>query len=102
PLPLLDAVPICTLRELIVASKDTGHWAAAGTPEQLADAIQERYEAGVLDLIGLSGLADPRTRDFLTNGLLPELRRRGIVGTEYRGGTFRENLELPALSDQRS
>ena len=31
-----------TLRELIIASKDTGHWAAAGTPEQLADAIEER------------------------------------------------------------
>ncbi|MFQ6397516.1 NtaA/DmoA family FMN-dependent monooxygenase [Nocardia sp. KC 131] len=86
-----------TLRELIIASKDTGHWAAAGTPEQLADAIEERYRAGVLDVISLGGLADPRTRDFVTNGLLPELRRRGIVGTDYLGGTFRENLELPPL-----
>ncbi|MFD0360252.1 NtaA/DmoA family FMN-dependent monooxygenase [Nocardia sp. GCM10030253] len=86
-----------TLRELIIASKDTGHWAAAGTPEQLADAIEERYRAGVLDVISLGGLADPRTRDFLTNGLLPELRRRGIVGADYIGGTFRENLELPPL-----
>ncbi len=86
-----------TLRELIVAAKDTGHWAAAGTPEQLADAIEERYRAGVLDVISLGGLADSRTRDFVTNGLLPELRRRGIVGTDYVGGTFRENLELPPL-----
>ncbi|MGV9741690.1 NtaA/DmoA family FMN-dependent monooxygenase [Nocardia farcinica] len=90
-----------TLRELIIAAKDTGHWAAAGTPEQLADAVEERYAAGVLDVIGLGGLGDPRTRDFVTNGLLPELRRRGIVGTDYVGGTFRENLELPALPDQR-
>ncbi|WP_280234720.1 NtaA/DmoA family FMN-dependent monooxygenase [Nocardia cyriacigeorgica] len=88
-----------TLRELIVAAKDTGHWAAAGTPEQLADAIQERYDAGVLDVLALGGLTDPRTGDFLTNGLLPELRRRGILGTDYVGGTFRENLELPALPD---
>ncbi|WP_433207798.1 NtaA/DmoA family FMN-dependent monooxygenase [Nocardia sp. CA-107356] len=86
-----------TLRELIIASKDTGHWAAAGTPEQLADAIEERYRAGVLDVISLGGLADPRTRDFVTNGVLPELRRRGIVGNDYIGNTFRENLELPAL-----
>ncbi|MFX0578219.1 NtaA/DmoA family FMN-dependent monooxygenase [Nocardia nepalensis] len=86
-----------TLRELIIASKDTGHWAAAGTPEQLADAIEERYRAGVLDVISLGGLADPRTRDFVTNGLLPELRRRGIVGNDYVGDTFRENLELPPL-----
>lgn len=86
-----------TLRELIIASKDTGHWAAAGTPEQLVDAIEERYRAGVLDVISLGGLADPRTRDFVTNGLLPELRRRGIVGNDYVGNTFRANLELPPL-----
>ncbi|SNS66869.1 NtaA/DmoA family FMN-dependent monooxygenase [Rhodococcoides kyotonense] len=83
-----------TLRELIIASKDTGHWALAGTPEQLADAIQERYDAGVLDVISIGGLGDPRTRDFALNGLLPELRRRGIVGNDYVGNTFRENLEL--------
>ncbi len=86
-----------TLRELIIAAKDTGHWAAAGTPEQLADAIAERYDAGVLDVISLGGLTDPRTRDFLLNGLLPELRRRRIVGDDYRGATFRDNLELPPL-----
>ena len=86
-----------TLRELIIASKDTGHWAVAGTPEQLADAVQERYEAGVLDVISLGGLAEERTRDFVVNGLLPELRRRGIIGNDYVGGTFRDNLELPPL-----
>ncbi|WP_433562445.1 NtaA/DmoA family FMN-dependent monooxygenase [Nocardia sp. CA-151230] len=91
-----------TLRELIIAARDTGHWAAAGTPEQLADAIEERYAAGVLDLIGLGGLDDSRTRDFLLNGLLPELRRRGIVGNDHRGTTFRENLELPPLPPARS
>ncbi|GGF94274.1 nitrilotriacetate monooxygenase component A [Rhodococcoides trifolii] len=86
-----------TLRQLIIASKDTGHWAEAGTPDQIADAIEERYEAGVLDVISLGGLGQPRTRDFVVNGLLPELRRRGIVGNDYVGGTFRENLELPPL-----
>ncbi|MQY25964.1 NtaA/DmoA family FMN-dependent monooxygenase [Nocardia aurantia] len=86
-----------TLRELIIAAADTGHWAAAGTPEQIADAIEERYRAGVLDLIGLSGLGDPRTQDFLVAGLLPELRRRGIIGRDHAGGTFREHLELPPL-----
>ncbi|WP_009474329.1 NtaA/DmoA family FMN-dependent monooxygenase [Rhodococcus sp. JVH1] len=86
-----------TLRELIIASKDTGHWAVAGTPEQLADAVQERYDAGVLDVISFGGLAEERTRDFVVNGLLPELRRRGIVGNDYVGDTFRDNLELPPL-----
>jgi hypothetical protein len=29
------------------------------------------------------------------NGLLPELRRRNIVKSDYRGTTLRENFELP-------
>ncbi|MEV6214489.1 NtaA/DmoA family FMN-dependent monooxygenase [Nocardia sp. NPDC051833] len=86
-----------TLRELVVAAKDTGHWAAAGTPEQLADAIEERYRANVLDVISLGGLAEERTRDFVVNGLLPELRGRGLVDSDYLAGTYRENLELPAV-----
>ncbi|BBA98954.1 putative monooxygenase [Actinacidiphila reveromycinica] len=86
-----------TLRELVIAAQDTGHWAAAGTPEQLADAVEERFRAGVLDVISLGGLADPRQHDFVVNGLLHELRRRGIVADDYAGPTLRENLglELP-------
>ena len=83
-----------TLRELIQAAQDTGHWSVAGTPEQLADAVQERFEAGVLDVLSLGGLADDREHDFVVNGLLPELRKRGIVKDDYRGATLRENLGL--------
>lgn len=88
-----------TLRQLIVSAQDTGHWAAAGTPEQLADAIEERFREGVLDVISLGGLADPQQHDAVVEGLLHELRRRGIVGEDYMGGTFRENLELPDLPE---
>ncbi|MEV4345792.1 NtaA/DmoA family FMN-dependent monooxygenase [Actinoplanes sp. NPDC049596] len=83
-----------TLRELIQAAQDTGHWSVAGTPEQLADAVQERFEAGVLDVLSINGLADDRTHDFVVNGLLTELRRRGIVKEDYRGHTLRDNLGL--------
>jgi alkanesulfonate monooxygenase SsuD/methylene tetrahydromethanopterin reductase-like flavin-dependent oxidoreductase (luciferase family) len=90
-----------TLREVIVAAQDTGHWSVAGTPEQLADAVQERFEAGVLDVLSLGGLADDRQHDFVVNGLLAELRKRGIVKDDYRGATLRENLGLH-LRDDRS
>ncbi|SOD72220.1 FMN-dependent oxidoreductase (nitrilotriacetate monooxygenase family) [Jatrophihabitans sp. GAS493] len=83
-----------TLRQLIIAAQDTGHWAITGTPEQLADAIEERFRLGVLDVISLNGLADPTQHDFIVNGLLHELRKRGIVGTDYVGDTLRENLGL--------
>ena len=87
-----------TLRELIIAAQDTGHWAAHGTPEQLADAVEERFRAGVLDVITLGGLDDPRQYDFVVNGLLHELRKRGIVAPAgYPGATLRENLGLEPL-----
>jgi FMN-dependent oxidoreductase (nitrilotriacetate monooxygenase family) len=90
-----------TLRELVVAAQDTGHWTVAGTPEQLADAVEERFRAGVLDVISLNGLDDPRRHEFVVDGLLAELRRRGIVGPPYPGATLRENLGLPAAGAVR-
>jgi alkanesulfonate monooxygenase SsuD/methylene tetrahydromethanopterin reductase-like flavin-dependent oxidoreductase (luciferase family) len=86
-----------TLRELVVAAQDTGHWAVAGTPEQLADAVEERFRAGVLDVLSLNGLHDPQQHDFAINGLLHDLRKRGIVGPAYPGSTLRENLDLPPV-----
>lgn len=91
-----------TLRELVVAAQDTGHWAVAGTPEQLADAVEERFRAGVLDVVTLGGLADPREHDFVVNGLLHELRKRKIVAPDYTGTTLRENLGLPDLPARES
>lgn len=84
-----------TLRRLVIAAQDTGHWTVAGTPEQLADAVEERFRAGVLDVLSLNGLSDPVQHDFTVNGLLAELRRRGIVKPDYVGSTLRENLGLP-------
>jgi FMN-dependent oxidoreductase (nitrilotriacetate monooxygenase family) len=84
-----------TLRELIIAAQDTGHWSVAGTPGQIADAVEERFNAGVLDVISLGGIAGDQQHDFIVNGLLADLRRRGIVNEGYQGATLRENLGLP-------
>ena len=87
-----------TLRELVIQAQETGHWYVAGTPETLADAIEERYRAGVLDIISLHGLGQPDQQDLLLNGLLPELRKRQLIDEDYTGEDFRANLELPALA----
>ncbi|MGL4962891.1 MAG: NtaA/DmoA family FMN-dependent monooxygenase [Inquilinus sp.] len=87
-----------TLRELIIQAQETGHWSIAGTPEQLADAIEERFRAGVLDVISLHGLGNPDQEDLLLNGLLPELRKRSLLDTDYPGDDFRSNLDLPRPS----
>ncbi|MEZ2223874.1 NtaA/DmoA family FMN-dependent monooxygenase [Rhizobium sp. RCC_161_2] len=84
-----------SLRELIIQAQETGHWSVTGTPEQLADALEERFRAGVLDVISLHGLGNPDQEDLLVNGLLPELRKRSLLDTDYLDGDFRANLELP-------
>lgn len=86
-----------TLRELILQARETGHWFVAGTPEQLADAIEQRWHAGVLDVISLHGLGQPDQEGLLLDGLLPELRRRQLIDEDYVGETFRANLELAPL-----
>lgn len=87
-----------TLRELIIKAEETGHWFVAGTPEQLVDAIEQRYHAGVLDVISLHGLGNPDQQDLLLNGLLPELRRRNLLDSDYQGNDFRSSLELAPLA----
>jgi alkanesulfonate monooxygenase SsuD/methylene tetrahydromethanopterin reductase-like flavin-dependent oxidoreductase (luciferase family) len=82
-------------------AQQTGHWSIAGTPEQLADAVEERFRAGVLDVLSLGGLHDPVQHDFVVNGLLHELRKRHIVKDDYVGATFRENLGLPDPAGER-
>ncbi|KWO76311.1 hypothetical protein [Burkholderia ubonensis] len=65
--------------------------------EQLADVIDASYRAGWIDVLSLHGLGQPDQEDLLVNGLPPELCRRALLDTEYVGGDFRANLELPAL-----
>lgn len=86
-----------TLRELILAAHETGHWSVAGTPEQLADKLEERFRLNALDIISLHGLGNPDQEDLLLNGLLPELRRRDLLDSDYVEGGFRANLGLPPL-----
>jgi alkanesulfonate monooxygenase SsuD/methylene tetrahydromethanopterin reductase-like flavin-dependent oxidoreductase (luciferase family) len=65
-----------------------------GTPRQLADLLQHWHTAG------LSGFRlRPATLPFdlvqITEVLVPELRRRGVVGDGYRADTLRGLLGLP-------
>lgn len=84
-----------SLRALIIRSLDTGHWNVAGTPEQIADAVEARFDAGVLNVMTLHGLGNPDQEDLLVNGLIPELRRRKLLDEDYVEGGLRANLGLP-------
>ncbi|MEN2742482.1 NtaA/DmoA family FMN-dependent monooxygenase [Microbacterium sp. X-17] len=63
----------------------------AGTPERIADHIEELYDNGVEGVM-VMGIPRPTAlRDFV-EGVVPELQKRGLMQTEYAKGTLREKL----------
>ncbi len=64
-----------------------------GTPAQLADVLQEWHAAG-LSGFRLRPAALPHDLVQITEGLVPELRRRGLFRTAYRADTLRGLLGL--------
>ena len=66
----------------------------AGSPETVANTIQEWFDARALD--GLSLLIDhPSQWKRFREDIVPILQDRGLVRTEYDSTTLRGNLGLP-------
>jgi alkanesulfonate monooxygenase SsuD/methylene tetrahydromethanopterin reductase-like flavin-dependent oxidoreductase (luciferase family) len=65
----------------------------AGTPEELADVLQEWHAAGLTGF-RLRPAALPHDLLQITDGLVPELRRRGLFRTAYDATTLRGLLGL--------
>lgn len=65
-----------------------------GTPVDVADHLQEWFEAGAADGFNVSFPSLPGTLDAFVELVVPELRRRGLFRAEYRGRTLREHLGL--------
>ena len=86
-----------TFRDL-VRSRASGQF-LTGTPEQIADTFQTWHEAGV-DGFNIVYAVTPGTFADFVEGVVPELRRRGLVQSGYAPGTLREKLfgraRLPA------
>jgi alkanesulfonate monooxygenase SsuD/methylene tetrahydromethanopterin reductase-like flavin-dependent oxidoreductase (luciferase family) len=64
-----------------------------GTPTQLADVLQQWHAAG-LSGFRLRPAALPHDLVQITDGLVPELRRRGLFRTAYEADTLRGLLGL--------
>jgi len=65
-----------------------------GTPGELADLLQEWHAAG-LSGFRLRPAALPHDLTQIAEGLVPELRRRGLFRTGYEASTLRGLLGLP-------
>ncbi len=94
---LVDSGELRTVRDVILYhASAAGHWFPIGSAEHVADQLQERYEGGAADGFALLPffLNYPAGLAALTDGLIPELQRRGIFHTDYEHETLRGNLGL--------
>ncbi|EJC83029.1 FMN-dependent oxidoreductase, nitrilotriacetate monooxygenase family [Rhizobium leguminosarum bv. trifolii WSM2297] len=69
-----------------------GHWQVAGTPAQIADAMEERFSEDAADGFNLMAPLFPSGLEDFVTLVVPELRRRGLFREEYEGRTLRRNL----------
>ncbi|XXX76333.1 LLM class flavin-dependent oxidoreductase [Sorangium sp. So ce134] len=85
-----------TIRQLYLRIAGArGHKQLVGTPETIADLMEEWLLNDAADGFNVMPPYLPGgLTDFITL-VLPELRRRGLFRTEYEGRTLRENLGLP-------
>jgi FMN-dependent oxidoreductase (nitrilotriacetate monooxygenase family) len=85
-----------TLRQLLgYLAGARGHYVTAGTPEQIADVIQDWFETKAADGFNIMPPVLPSMLEIFIAEILPVLRKRGLFRTEYEGGTLRAHFALP-------
>ncbi len=84
-----------TVRQLAQRLGGYGGAAIVGTPQTIADEMQEWLETRACDGFNVMFPFVPAGLDEFVDQVVPELQRRGIFRTEYEGTTLREHLGLP-------
>jgi FMN-dependent oxidoreductase (nitrilotriacetate monooxygenase family) len=72
-----------------------GHQVVAGTPEQIADAMQTWFENGAADGFNVMPPYLPGGFDVFAAEVVPILRNRGLFREDYTGTTLRDHFGLP-------
>ncbi|MFE4757667.1 LLM class flavin-dependent oxidoreductase [Streptomyces mirabilis] len=91
-----------TVRQLIGRlGGGRGHLTFAGTPEQVADAIEEWFTRGAADGFNIMPAVLPSGLGLFVDHVVPILRARGLLRTEYGPRrTLRERYGLPRPANQ--
>ena len=66
-----------------------------GSPQTVADRLEEWIDEGGLDGINLAYHVSPGSFEDFVEYVVPELQKRGRYRTEYEGSTLRENVYGP-------
>lgn len=90
-----------TLRQLYLAlATARGHRTIIGSPESIADQLEEWFNNGAADGFNIMPPILPTGLDDFVNLVVPILQERGLFRTEYEGSTLRENLGLRRPSNR--
>src|SRR5215813_3151913 len=85
-----------TLRQLFgYLAGARGHFTSAGTPEQIADLIEDWFTDHAADGFNIMPPLLPAQLDVFSAEVIPILQRRGLFRTEYAGTMLREHYGLP-------
>ena len=85
-----------TLRQLLgTLAGARGHFTFAGTPERVADLIEDWFTDGAADGFNIMPPLLPSMLDVFSAEVIPLLQRRGLFRTAYEGATLREHYGLP-------
>ncbi|GGG74051.1 LLM class flavin-dependent oxidoreductase [Paenibacillus radicis (ex Gao et al. 2016)] len=71
-----------------------GHREIIGTPVQIADQLEEWFVHGAADGFNIMPPYLPGGLEDFVDLVVPELQKRGLFRTAYKGTTLRENLGL--------
>ena len=77
-----------------VAGEGGGGHCIIGTAADVADTMQEWFEAGACDGFNITPNQLPGGCEDFVDMVVPELQRRGLFRREYEGTTLRDNLGL--------
>ena len=84
-----------TIRQLIARlGGGRGHRVFAGTPEQIADQLEEWFTEGAADGFNIMPPYLPGGLDHFVDQVVPLLQARGLFRTEYSGRTLRDHYGL--------
>ncbi len=84
-----------TLRQLLgYLAGARGHYVTAGTPEQIADLIEDWFTDGAADGFNIMPPLLPAQLDIFSAEVIPLLQRRGLFRTAYEGETLRDHYGL--------
>jgi alkanesulfonate monooxygenase SsuD/methylene tetrahydromethanopterin reductase-like flavin-dependent oxidoreductase (luciferase family) len=85
-----------TLRQLLgYLAGARGHFVTAGTPEQIADLIEDWFHDRAADGFNLMPPILPAMLEVFIAEVVPLLQRRGLFRTAYAGQTLRAHYGLP-------